>query len=265
MLKGNPRCPSLCCCLRFLVRSELQDPQPPLEAFKRAITKESLFDDVYTAHCHMGGHRGVTATFNQMKQMHGSRGFSRAHVEMFVRTCEICVTAAPVVKKPVPGGTPILVSGFMTRVQMDCVDMQAFARGDTTATKALVDGAPESMQKDLREAYDRHLKALENAPANSNRIRVVPKYLLTMQCCASKVADFFAIESKRPEATAYCALEFFTRFGFPGTIHTDNGMPHLVSSCLISCRKPTCPCPNADLHHGNATHCHPIYASVYAP
>lgn len=123
----------------------------------------------------------------------------------------------------------------MTRVQMDCVDMQAFARGDTTATKALIDGAPESMQKDLRETCDRYLKALENAPANSNRIRVVPKYLLTMQCCASKAADFFATESKRPEAMAHCALEFFTRFGFPGTIHTDKGVKTPMAACSLPC------------------------------
>ena len=81
-------------------------------------TKEDMFDTILRCHLRVG-HKGRDKTFDEVKKNYS--WINRKAVQMFLQTCPTCNTRQPL-KKP-KAGKPIISLGFLTRVQVDLIDM----------------------------------------------------------------------------------------------------------------------------------------------
>ena len=105
---------------------------------------------------------------------------------------------------------PIVTKLFMERIQMDCVDMQGFAKGLTVAYDVLPDKEKEKVNFD-------QLAAQVDVICN-DRMRY-PRYLVNIADHTSKFGDCSAVESKRVGTMAWLLLNFVSHFGTPKILH----------------------------------------------
>ena len=83
-------------------------------------TKEEMFDTILRCHLRVG-HTGRDKTFDKVKKNYA--WVNRNMVLFFPQTCPVCNTRKPV-KQP-KAGKPIISLSFLTRVQVDLIDMSS--------------------------------------------------------------------------------------------------------------------------------------------
>ena len=84
------------------------------------VPQEELFDTIKRCHERVG-HAGRDKTW---AEVHANYGWVRWDcIPIFLSTCPACTVRVPL-KKP-PAGRPIISLGFLTRVQMDLIDMSS--------------------------------------------------------------------------------------------------------------------------------------------
>ncbi|XP_070203512.1 KRAB-A domain-containing protein 2-like [Littorina saxatilis] len=89
------------------------------------VCKEDLYNVIKRCHLRVG-HSGRTKTWQELRSNYA--WIRHDLVQLFLRTCQECATRATVNKPAV--GKPIISLGFLTRVQMDLIDMRTRPDGD---------------------------------------------------------------------------------------------------------------------------------------
>ena len=81
-------------------------------------TKEDTFDTILRCHLRVG-HTGRDKTFDEVKNNYS---WVNRNVQLFLQTCPTCNTRQPLKKPKV--GKLVISLGFLTRVQVDLIDMK---------------------------------------------------------------------------------------------------------------------------------------------
>lgn len=87
-------------------------------------TRDKIFSTITRCHQRVG-HSGRTRTYEEVKANYS--WVPRITVELYLQTCPVCNVRAPV-KKP-PSTRPIISLGFLTRMQVDLIDMTSRPEG----------------------------------------------------------------------------------------------------------------------------------------
>jgi len=89
------------------------------------VTKEDLFSTIRQCHQRVG-HSGRAKTWDEISANYS--WVPRVAVELFLQTCQHCSVCQPL-KQP-KTAQPIISLGFLTRVQIDLIDMSSKPDGD---------------------------------------------------------------------------------------------------------------------------------------
>ena len=84
------------------------------------VSKEDIFDTIQRCHERVG-HSGRNKTWEEV-----TRNFAWIRygiIQVFLKTCSSCAVRQTM--KPPPTGKPIISLGFLTRVQVDLIDMSS--------------------------------------------------------------------------------------------------------------------------------------------
>ena len=96
-----------------------------LKTSQPVVTKEDCFETIKKCHERVG-HSGRTKTWDDIRSNYS--WVRHPLIQLYISTCAACSTRVPV-KNP-PAGKPIISLGFLTRVQMDLIDMTSRPDGE---------------------------------------------------------------------------------------------------------------------------------------
>ena len=164
-----------------------------------------MWGDLYACHCEESVHAGQTKCWGKLTAKFG-RSIPRQIMCLFMANCWLCVTAPTRANKPKAGSRPIIETDFMERMQLDLVDMHHFNATIQTAEAVSTTGTNAAL--------------MSGTPLHGKSNY---KYLLSILDCGSKLSEYYALESKRPAAVAWCLWQWCCRYGVPKILHTDNG------------------------------------------
>ena len=125
-------------------------------------TKEDMFDTILRCHLRVG-HTGRDKTFDEVKRNYA--WVNRNMVLFFLQTCPVCNTRKPL-KQP-KTGKPIISLGFLTRVQVDLIDMSS---------------RPDADYKWILHARDHFTKYSWAYPLMSKKAEEVAEKLIDIFC-----------------------------------------------------------------------------------
>ena len=183
-----------------------------------------FFDIIVSGHIQSGACQSQAKTNNVISRKYG-KSIPQSFIRLCVQNCPCCILGKN--RKSAPAGSkPITSKIFMERIQMDCIDMQNFVPGLETVFEKRNDAEKEILHATSPQTWDYDESMLNEGD--------IPRYILNIADCASKVGKSYAISNKRPHTIAWCLLDFISIYGIPKIIQTDNGREFI---CMVQDNK----------------------------
>ena len=183
-----------------------------------------FFDIIVSGHIQSGACQSQAKTNHVISRKYG-KSIPQSFIRLCVQNCPCCILGKN--RKTAPAGSkPITSKIFMERIQMDCIDMQNFVPGLETVFEKMNDEEKEILHATSPLTWDYDESMLNEGD--------IPRYILNIADCASKVGKSYAISNKRPHTIAWCLLDFISIYGIPKIIQTDNSREFI---CMVQDNK----------------------------